>query len=143
LADTVPASSSSKTKYLVVDDSPTVRQHLKYLLGLLQQSDDDIPEAANPAQAVQRFKKHRPDVVFLDMMMPKEGDGLQALRSILKENPGQKIVLVTALDQDHKSVLSTISLGVTAYLRKPITMKGLQQVLDEMEAQSGRFRRVG
>lgn len=129
-------------RYLVVDDSPTVRRQLSYMLKLVASSEMDILEAETPAQALMHFRKGRPSVVFLDMMLPKENDGIVLMTAMLKEQPEATVVLVTALDQDHVSVRGAIAQGAVGYLRKPITVAGLQGVLTELEAQSGRFRRV-
>ncbi len=129
-------------RYLVVDDSPTVRRHLSYLLKLVGAGDLQILEADTAARALFYFRKDQPGVVFLDMMLPKENDGIILMTAMLKERPEATIVLVTALDQDHDSVRMAIAKGAVGYLRKPITVAQLQGLLTELEAQSGRFRRV-
>lgn len=129
-------------RYLVVDDSPTVRRHLAYLLKLVGSADLEILEADSAARGLHYFRTQKPSVVFLDMMLPKENDGIILMTAMLKERPDATIVLVTALDQDHASVRSAIAKGAVGYLRKPLTVAQLQGLLTELEAQSGRFRRV-
>jgi CheY-like chemotaxis protein len=129
-------------RYLVVDDSPTVRRHLSYLLKLVGSGELEILEAETPAKALLLFRKETPSVVFLDMMLPKENDGIILMTAMLKERADATIVLVTALDQNHESVRSAIAKGAVGYLRKPLTVAQLQGLLTELEAQSGRFRRV-
>src|SRR5687768_3080359 len=131
-----------RNKFVVIDDSPTVRKHVAYLLKLLSTGEEEIMEAANPKEALTHFRTTPPSIVFLDMMLPREQDGTNTLKLLLAEKPDTRVVLVTALDQNHRAVRGAISRGAAAYLRKPLTLRALQQVLEELEAQSGRFRRV-
>lgn len=132
----------TKGRYLVIDDSPTVRKHLAYLLKLVSSEEAQVLEAENMVKALAVFRVMRPGVVFLDMMMPRQKDGMDTMKAILKEQPDAKIILCTALDQSHPAVQTAISAGATAYIRKPLTVKALQIILEELEMQSGRFRRV-
>lgn len=129
-------------RFLVVDDSPTVRKHLSYLIRLVSEGDEEIREASTPAEALFWFRQMPNCTVFLDVMMPTERDGAVVLKAILKEKPDATVVLVTALDQDHPAVQKSVSQGVVGYVRKPVTIKSLQVVIDELRAQAGRFRRV-
>src|SRR5687767_11103132 len=113
----------TKGQYLVVDDSPTVRKHLAYLLRLVSSEEAQITEAATMVEALAKFRVLRPGVVFLDMMMPRQKDGMDTMKAILKEQPDAKIILCTALDQSHPAVQTAISAGATAYIRKPLTVK--------------------
>src|ERR1041385_3271529 len=109
-----------KSSYLVVDDSPTVRKHVSYLLRLVAREDADVQEAQTKSQAIAAFKAQEPGVVFLDVMMPNEKDGMDTMSAMFKVRPEAKVVLLTALAQDHPTVEKAISQGATAYIRKPV-----------------------
>jgi two-component system chemotaxis response regulator CheY len=76
-----------------------------------------VGEAANGAEAVQRFQELRPDVMTLDITMP-EKDGLAALKEIIAVDPGAKVVMCSALGQESK-VLESIKLGAKDFVVKP------------------------
>ena len=66
------------TKILIVDDHPDIRQLIRLTLG----SQYEIHEASDAVTAVRLAREHKPHVVVLDIMMPGEMDGLQALQAI-------------------------------------------------------------
>lgn len=76
-----------------------------------------IGEAANGAEAVQRFQELRPEMVFLDITMP-EKDGLAALQEIVALDPSARVVMCSALGQESK-VLESIRLGAKDFVVKP------------------------
>ena len=80
-------------RILVADDSPAIRQHLRRLL---EQHEDWLvcDEASNGEEAVERFRKIRPDVVVIDFQMP-EMNGLDAARIITRLSPKTPILMVT------------------------------------------------
>jgi DNA-binding NarL/FixJ family response regulator len=70
-------------RILVVDDHPAVRQGTAVLIG--SQSDMAlVAEASNGREAIQQFRKHRPDITLMDLQMP-EMNGLDALAAIRGE----------------------------------------------------------
>ena len=100
---------------LVVDDSPHSRI---LLLKLLQRSGlSQVELAVNGAEGIQRYKASKPDIVFLDAIMP-EMDGLTALREIKKINPEAIVVMTTSLSEKEK-VLQYKEAGASYYLLKP------------------------
>ncbi|MEM2650100.1 MAG: response regulator, partial [Candidatus Nitrosocaldus sp.] len=80
-------------KILVVDDAAFMRLVLKDILKNLGYTN--IIEASDGAMAVEQYKKFKPDIVTMDVNMPKM-DGIQALKQIVKINPMAKIIMVTA-----------------------------------------------
>ena len=80
-------------RILVVDDNPAVRRSLR---GALEQQDDwrVCDEAGDGEEAVERFRKVRPDVIVLDFQMP-EMNGLEAARIISRLSPETPILMVT------------------------------------------------
>ncbi|HWH95646.1 MAG TPA: response regulator [Baekduia sp.] len=102
-------------RVLVVDDAAFMRKMVTDALS--GGGHEIVGEAANGAEAVQRFQELRPDVMTLDITMP-EKDGLAALREIIAVDPGAKVVMCSALGQESK-VLESIKLGAKDFVVKP------------------------
>ena len=100
---------------LVVDDSP----HMRILLMRMLQKNgiSSIESAVNGAEGVERYKSSKPDVVFLDAIMP-EKDGLTALREIKGLDPAAIVIMTTSLSEREK-VLQFKDAGANYYLLKP------------------------
>ncbi len=100
---------------LVVDDSP----HMRILLMRLLQRNgiSSIESAVDGAEGVKRYKSSKPDIVFLDAIMP-EKDGLTALQEIKILNPDSIVVMTTSLSERAK-VLQFKDAGANYYLLKP------------------------
>jgi len=112
-------------RLLIVDDSVLMRRLVKTTLA----SDgwECIAEASNGAEAVEQFRRWRPDAVTLDIIMP-DGDGLIALRSILEIDPAAKVVVVRALTQT-KLISEAIRAGAQDFIAKPFMPEQLQDTL--------------
>jgi DNA-binding NarL/FixJ family response regulator len=80
-------------RILVADDSPAIR---KCLRGLLEHHDGwrVCDEATNGREAVEHFKKTKPDLIVIDLQMP-EMNGLDAARQIVHQSPSTPILMVT------------------------------------------------
>jgi two-component system chemotaxis response regulator CheY len=102
-------------RVLVVDDAAFMRKMVSDALS--GGGHEIVGEAANGAEAVQRFQELRPDVMTLDITMP-EKDGLTALREIIAVDPGAKVIMCSALGQESK-VLESIKLGAKDFVVKP------------------------
>ncbi len=110
---------------LVVDDSPHSRI---LLLKLLQRSGiTQVELAVNGAEGIQRYKASKPDMVFLDAIMP-EMDGLTALREIKGIDPDALVVMTTSLSEKEK-VLQFKDAGANYYLLKPFENEKFDQTL--------------
>jgi two-component system, chemotaxis family, chemotaxis protein CheY len=87
-----------------------------------------VGEARNGAEAIEKYKELRPDLMTLDLVMP-EFDGLHALRGILEFDPDAVVLVVSALDQ--KSVLqNAFRHGATDFLVKPFDKAQLVSALE-------------
>ena len=102
-------------RVVIADDHPVVREGLGALVNF-QRDMKIVSEAANGQQAVQQFLLHRPDVLLLDLRMPKM-NGIEAIHAILKKAPKAKIIVLSTYDGD-EDVYRALQAGAKAYLLK-------------------------
>jgi NarL family two-component system response regulator LiaR len=116
----------AKISVLIVDDHAIVRQGLQTYLELL----DDIEvigEAQNGVEAVALVRKHQPDVVLMDLVMP-EMDGIEATRQLIVHSPTTKVVVLTSFTDDDK-VFPAIQAGAAGYLLKDVSPPDLAKAI--------------
>lgn len=107
------------TKLLVVDDEMNICEMLKTYF---ENEGYEVKTANDGAEGVSYFKMYEPDIVLLDLMMPKK-DGLQVCREI-REVSSKPIIMVTAKDDVFDKVLC-LELGADDFVVKPFDMKEL------------------
>lgn len=104
-------------RVLVVDDHPVVRDGLASML----ETQDDIEvvgQAANGASAVAAYTALRPDVLVLDLRMPKM-DGFEAATRVIAADPAAQILIMTTYDGD-EDIFRCLRLGAKGYLVKDV-----------------------
>ena len=103
---------------LVVDDSKFMRKMLSDILN--KEGHRILAEAENGKEAIELYKKLKPDVVTLDIIMPEvEGvDAISALKAMIKANPQARVVMVSAMSQE-KVVEECIQAGANDFIIKP------------------------
>lgn len=102
-------------RLVLVDDHPVVRGGLKLLL----ESEPDlrvVAEASDGVGAIDVVLEHRPDLVLMDLQMPKMG-GVEATRSIVESWPDARILVLTTYDTD-ESIVTAVEAGASGYLLK-------------------------
>ena len=117
------------SRILIVDDASFMRTLLKDIIksnGLAS----EIFEAADGIEGVKAYQKVKPDLVTMDVNMPR-ADGIQALRAILKINPSAKIVMITSVEEKH-IVQDAIKLGARDYVVKPFDRSNVPLVLNRV-----------
>ncbi len=107
------------TKILVVDDDPNICELLKIFL---ENEDYQVKTAADGQEGVNYFKTYDPDLVLLDIMLPKK-DGWQVCREI-REISSKPIIMITAKGETFDKVLG-LELGADDFVVKPFDMKEL------------------
>jgi DNA-binding NarL/FixJ family response regulator len=103
------------TRVLIVDDEALVRAGLRMILG----SADDLEvvgEAEDGAAAVEAVRRHRPDVVLMDVRMPRM-DGISATRELTRLDPATRVLVLTTFDLDDH-VFQALEAGASGFLLK-------------------------
>ena len=121
--------SDSLGKLLIVDDSRMSRSILRNSLEKAGYSI--VREASNGEEAVEAYKEVRPDLVTLDITMPKM-DGLEALTQILAFDADAKAIMITAAGQQDK-LIKALKVGAKRFISKPFNeeeiLKNISEVL--------------
>ena len=112
---------------LVVDDSAVVRQVLTALIDAAP-GMEVMHAAADPLLAMERMRRQWPDVIVLDVEMPRM-DGITFLRKIMAERPTPVVICSTLTEQGAKTTLEALSAGAVAIVTKP--KLGLKQFLTD------------
>ena len=113
---------------LIVDDHTVVRDGLKALISA-EPGMKVIGEAGDGLEAVSIARDLQPDVVLLDLVMPRM-DGVQATLEIKKAYPQARILVLTSFSEDH-TVVSAIRAGAIGYLMKDTSSEELLQAIRE------------
>jgi NarL family two-component system response regulator LiaR len=104
-----------RIRVLIVDDHAVVREGLRAFLGL-QDGIEIVGEAADGMEAVEEALRARPDVVLMDLVMPRR-DGVAAMRELRRQVPDARVIVLTSFVDDER-VLPAIQAGAAGYLLK-------------------------
>jgi len=120
-------------RILIVDDAAFMRMMLTDIL--IKSGYDIAGEAEDGEKALRLYKKLKPDLVTMDIVMPGAG-GIESIRHILKEDPGAKILVVSALGQK-PMVREAIEAGAMDFVIKPFkpekVIEAVEKILGESE----------
>ena len=106
---------SKRTRILLVDDHPIVRDGLAAVL-LTQPDFDVVGEASDGEEALAKIAELTPDVVLLDLEMPKL-DGVDVLESLARTGSGARAIVFTVFDTDER-IVRAVQAGASGYLLK-------------------------
>ena len=112
-------------KLMIVDDSSIIRRIIRRYVD--EYNLDIVGEASNGEAAVELFIKERPDIVTMDIVMPKL-DGLSVIKKLVEIDPAVKIIAITSL-ADKSTGIQAIRLGAKSYVTKPFSPEKLQTAL--------------
>jgi DNA-binding NarL/FixJ family response regulator len=110
-------SESPTLRVLVVDDQELVRAGFRMILE--RSGLDVVGEAGDGVEAVRLADEHAPDVILMDVRMPRM-DGIEATRQIVARSPSARIVVLTTFDLD-EYVYEAVRAGASGFLLKDIS----------------------
>ena len=121
--------SNPGIRVLAADDQRVVREGLAMLLGLLPEVEV-VGTAANGEEALAMAGELRPDVILMDLRMPKM-DGVEATRRLRASHPEIKVVVLTTYADD-RSVIEALRAGALGYLTKDAGAEEIRQALQRV-----------
>jgi len=126
---------TNKVRIMIVDDTITYRQILSNVVATLINTEL-VGTASSGKTAVMKFKSLKPDLVFLDVMMP-EMDGIETLRELKKIDPNVQVVMVSGFDMANaKATLESLENGALDFVAKPTAQNiqdGVKQLQNALE----------
>ena len=118
-------------RVLIADDQPVVRDGLSMLLGLLDDVEI-VATAADGGEAVELARAHEPDVVLMDLRMPRL-EGAEATRQILAALPRTRVLVLTTYADD-EFLFPALQAGARGYLTKDATAEEIEQAIRALVA---------
>lgn len=118
---------SNNLTVLIADDTAVARDNLKYIL--LNQDITRIHEASNGKDAIEKYRRYSPDIIFLDISMPVV-NGMECLTHIKSQSPDAYIALVSG-HSDVRTVKEAISSGANGYIVKPFSADKIKAIIDQ------------
>ncbi|MCI4433327.1 MAG: response regulator [Nitrosopumilus sp.] len=115
---------------LIADDSNSIRMILKEILMIDNHSV--IGEAKDGEETIDSYSALHPDLLLLDLTMPKK-DGLTVVKEITSKHPDAKIILITGSD-DQKFIQLCLDSGALSFILKPFDFKNVLKVVSEILA---------
>jgi DNA-binding NarL/FixJ family response regulator len=116
---------------LAADDHVLLRRGIASIIAS-QPNMALVAEASNGREAVDQYRKHRPDITLMDLQMP-EMNGLDAMIAILAESPDARIIVLTTYLGDTQ-VLRAMKIGARGYLLKTLLDKELLEAIRAVHA---------
>jgi DNA-binding NarL/FixJ family response regulator len=126
-----PAAAVARVRVMCVDDHRLMREGIRRIVDL-QPDMTVVAEAANGAEAVEQFQKHKPDVTLMDLQLPSM-NGHEAIKAIRRIQPDARIVVLTMYYGD-EDVYRAIEAGVMGYMLKDAVPDDLIHVIREVHA---------
>ena len=114
-----------EAKILIGDDSILARKQLKDIIA--QYGGTPFVEAANGQEAIDKFKSDKPDIVFLDIVMPVK-DGIAAVKEIRESDPKAVIIIVSSVGTQAQ-LKNAIEAGAKDFIQKPLNVEQIERVL--------------
>lgn len=123
-------------KILVVDDQAEIRDLIE---AILRRGDYEVFKAENGQQAIEMARKHRPDLIMMDVMMPGAVNGLDATR-VIKSDPetARGVVIILTAKGESVDREKGLEAGAHDYFAKPFSPLELMRKVDELLEGSSR-----
>lgn len=114
-------------RILIVDDLAFIKVVERDILE--KQGHEVVADASNGREAIESYVEVKPDIVIMDITMP-EVNGLQALKKILEIDPNAKVLMCSALGQQHL-IVEAIEMGAKDFIVKPFTPERLTSAINK------------
>jgi DNA-binding NarL/FixJ family response regulator len=122
-------SELTRIRVFSVDDHPLLREGLAAIIN--NQPDMElVAQACNAQEAVEKFRKHRPDVTLMDLRLPDKS-GIDAMKSIRGEFPEARVIMLTTFEGDVE-IQRALEAGARGYLLKNMPPKELVEVIRQV-----------
>jgi len=125
------SSSPNLIRILTVDDHPLLREGIAFLVKS-QQDMELVAEASDGEEAIEQFRRHRPDITLMDLRMPNL-NGTEAISRIRNEFPDAKIIVLSTYGGDVQ-VLRAIKAGARGYIVKGHVHRELLEAIRSVHA---------
>ena len=120
-------------RILVADDASFMRQMIREIVEM--EGHEVVAEASDGIEAIDQFKNHHPDVVTMDIVMPRRS-GIDAVKAILEFDPSARVVMCSALGQE-TLVTEALQAGAHDFIVKPFkpdsVINTIKKVLEKEE----------
>jgi DNA-binding NarL/FixJ family response regulator len=126
-----PMTTTAQIRILSVDDHPLLREGLAAIIN----NEEDmqlIAQAANAEEALQQFRKHRPDVTLMDLRLPGKS-GIDVMIALHAEFPEARIIMLTTFEGDVE-IQRALEAGARGYLLKNMPPNELVDVIRQVHA---------
>ena len=117
-------------RVLITDDSAFMRNMLKKLI--MEAGGEIAGEAGDGREAIDKYGQVKPNLVFMDIMMPKV-NGIDALKAIVAQDKAAKVVMCTSVGQE-KVVNEAVEAGASDFIIKPFTKEDVTTIIKKYSA---------
>lgn len=124
-------SEKKQIRVLSVDDHPLLREGIAAIISS-QPDMELVAAAANAQEAIQLFRKHRPDVTLMDLRLP-DMSGIDTVIAIRKEFPEAHVIMLTTFEGDVE-IQHALEAGARGYVLKSMPPKELVEVIRQVHA---------
>ena len=125
--------SRRRLRVLVVDDAAFMRKQLRDILEA--GGHEVVAEGEDGDEAVRLFETHRPEIVTLDLVMPRRG-GIEALQELRHRFPDARVIVCSSVS-DEPTILEAIGRGARDYVLKPVNPAKLLEAVRKAAGDEG------
>ncbi len=123
-----PAGEQVPLNCLIVDDSAFARFRLRRLMDSLDHCVST--EAANGNEAISAYNRLRPDIVFMDIVMPGL-EGVETVRRICEADPSARVIMISSVSYRDK-IEEALAAGAKCFIPKPVTTEELKKAIEKV-----------
>ncbi len=128
---------TKKLTAMVVEDEGVANELLS---STFKNFFSEVSSAFNGKEAIEMFERIKPDIVFVDIVMP-EMDGIELSRRLREINPNQIIIVISA-SNDIQKISESIEIGVNSFIQKPIDTKKIIELLSNVTALISKKKKI-